>query len=144
MTFEDFLKATFKVLQGKSWVTEAYLDPTTHLEEDKKKSPYDNGLTFSTTWNMGGTTGNCWDDFKSVREPDMEEDDPKEFDLILEGMYPQISFMQYKGIVRDVMVRGQTYHGDYYGGSTTEGHKGFKIKKLYDVLVDKGIIPNCN
>lgn len=48
--------------------------------------------------------------------------------------------MTFEGIVRDVMVRKEVYHNDYYGGSTTEGHKGFNIKDLYDALTARNLL----
>lgn len=147
MTFEDFVSKVYEMFAG-NWLGESFLDPERHIKDQARcreshGDRYDSGLTFSNSWSLGGTSGSCYDNYgdpKRIVEPEMEPEDPKEFDVILENLTPNLTFMQYKGIVRDVMVRKEVYHSDYYGGSTTEGHKGFNIKDLYDALTARNLL----
>ncbi len=147
MTFEDFVCEVYGMF-GDNWLGDSFLDPERHIKAQARcrescGDRYDSGLTFSNSWSMGGTAGSCYDklgDPPLIVGSEMEPEDPKEFDVILENLTPNLTFMQYKGIVRDVMVRKEVYHHDYYGGHTTEGHKGFNIKDLYDALVKRNLL----
>lgn len=138
MPFSEFLQLTYDKLAQECWLTETYLDPKTHLERAARTSSYDNGLTFHETWTMGGTRGSYTGDVSSV-EPQLEPDFTY-LDKILEMVTPNIGFLQYKAICSQVIKRGETYHSDYYGGSTTEGYKGFNIEDLYYALVNRKLI----
>jgi hypothetical protein len=136
MTFEQFLKTCYEFLSNSgesTWLCQSFTDPDTHNKSTDRG--YDaHGLTFYATWSLGGTVGSCHDTSdEDVREVGADEEpaDPPEIDAILEYFAPGISLMQYKRIVKEVMKRGATVHGDYYGGSITLAHKGVNIRELY-------------
>ena len=142
-SFEEFLKVVYKLLTEKSsvgtWLPQSFLDPKTHI--DRNHSDYDrHGCTFYTTWSLGGTSGNCWNDEMSTISPDVEPEDDNTLDQIVEEIAPDCSFMKYKVIRGKVMTRGTTHHRDYYGGSTTEAWKGFNIHDLYLAMKDNKLI----
>ena len=142
MTFEEFLKVTGKALlkDKDNWIAESYFNPKSHEVKKKSSDPYDSPYTFHVTWTLGGTAGNYTGNVYTVNA-ELEPDEPKEFDQILENICPNLTFMQYKAISREVMQRREVRHSDYYGGSTTEGDKGFYIKDLFEALDKRGLLP---
>lgn len=140
MTFDEFIAKIYGHLKDECWITLDFLNPDTHLKPREARSSYENDLSFSVTWSLGGTAGNCWDDEKSTVSGEAEPDGPAEFDKILEVIHPNMTFLQYKGIAAEVMKRGEKHHGDYYGGSTTEAFKGFKVIDLYNALKKRGLV----
>lgn len=152
MTFKEFLRKTYDIVKAHDeWVPESYLTESTHQTTGEKAEAlkargrgyhedYGSGLTFSVSWSMGGTSGNCWNNNIDTCEPEMEPEDGPEFDAILEALTPELTFMQFRGIQREVFKRTQKTQGDYYGGSVTEGHKGFLIKDLYEALNKRGLL----
>jgi hypothetical protein len=147
MTFDKFIKIAYDSLKNNGfWVAESFLDTKQYTKEPTKESrysQYSNPMDISVTWSMGGTSGSCYDtseDDKRIVDPDPEPSDPTEFDYILAAVCPQMGFLQYKIVLNEVMEKGSKRHGDYYGGSTTEGWKGFRMKNLYDSLVKHGAI----
>ena len=143
MTFKEFLEKTGKLLkENQVWITESYFKPESHSQKPREAWETYRGTqdyTFSSTWSLGGTRG-CYDGSKREVSAELEPEDPKELDLILENLCPELTFMQYKGIVRDVMKRGEFDDRDWYGGSVTEGYKGFNIKDLYEALNKRGLL----
>jgi len=144
MTFKEFLEKTGELLKkNEVWITETYFDPKSHDKKQKEAWQTFRGTqdcTFSTSWSLGGTRGNYVDSELESVSAELEPEDPNELDLILEGLCPTLSFMQYKGITREVMKRGEYEDGDWYGGSVTEGYKGFNIKDLYEALNKRGLL----
>jgi hypothetical protein len=154
MTFKEFLRKTYDIIKTQDeWIPEDYIRESTHKTTAEKEAEtkakgrgrgyddrYESNMTFSVSWNMGGTSGSCWNDKIDTVEGDMEPEDGPEFDLILAALTPSISFMEYRVIQREVVKRKQKVQGDYYGGSITEGHKGFNIKDLYEVLNKRGLL----
>lgn len=142
MTFEEFLKITYNRLKTESddnfWIAESYLKPETHT--NPKPDAYGHSeLTFCKTWSLGGTSGDYNGNTREV-SIEAEPDFPSEFDAILGAVMPNCTFMQYKKILNAVKVVGERVHRDYYGGRTTEGHKGFNVHKLYKYLSDSKYI----
>jgi hypothetical protein len=131
MTFEAFLDKIYNKLAKKYWLTPKFLDPKSHLGEPKPVR-YDTGFTFCVTWSKGGTYG----DYEGNITPAFVQDEEEltAFDDILGIFCPNITFLQYKKIASEVIIKMDIEHSDYYGGSTVEGHKGFMIRTLYDTL----------
>ena len=90
--------------------------------------------------NTGGKAGgSCWDtdghnyhSYNTGEVPDTEE-----IDLILEAVVPQLSFIQYKRIMRLVEVESWS-EGDYYGNDDNYARKVLQMGKLYEAV--KGMI----
>lgn len=95
-------------------------------------------------WTTGGRTGGGWDrdnkeeDFtprKPEPEPEIEE-----IDKILELFYPGIGFLQYKLLIKDLVVVSDGYIPDYYGNDEYYSRKQLSLENFYRYLVDKGWI----
>ena len=142
ISFAEFLRAIYDNhdFRAKHWLTESFLDEATHGVK-KDRGPYDNGLTFSKTWSLGGNYGTCYDDEKRPVHAEIEPDDGGELDGIISIFAPQCTFLQYKVICSSIMRSGETYHSDYYGGSTTDAYRGFNIRDLYDALHEHNMLP---
>lgn len=94
----------------------------------------------SVSWSAGGTWGNCWDDTVGH----ISAEPPKElvqFDELLQGVKPEITFLQYKTMYNSLVQETEDCQGDYYGGR--EYYVGLKINfdKVYEYLKDKGWLP---
>ena len=94
----------------------------------------------SVEWRVGGMRGgSCWGDHPYP----IDADDEPEFnvlDQILELICPNISFLQYKNISSQAIVRGEYRDNDYYGNYTDYKTKTIILKNLFDVLRNKGLI----
>jgi hypothetical protein len=95
----------------------------------------------SVDWTTGGQYGgSCWDDGKSSHYACDAEPEP-DFDVldkVLERLWPEISFIQYKGLSRDLITRSEDRSNDYYGNYTDYAKKTIKLRALYDRLVKAG------
>jgi hypothetical protein len=92
-------------------------------------------------WHTGGAHGaSCWDDSPANRivsgesQPEFEE-----FDKILEAICPSITFLQYKGISREVIKSDDYSDSDYYGNSDTYSLKYVLMKDLYNALNSRNL-----
>jgi adenylate kinase family enzyme len=94
----------------------------------------------SSTWSLGGTSGNCWDDEEYEIDPEPQPICFKEFDELIECVCPKIGFMKYKKIHNECVSVETESHGDYYGGSTTEAFFVCDVKKLYEMLLEEDLI----
>ena len=90
-------------------------------------------------WVIGGKTGgSCYgSEHMEPREPEPEPEF-EDLDKILEVMHPELTFLQYKRLSREV-IQSDTYNdGDYYGNDRIMARKQINLSKLYDYLVEKG------
>lgn len=142
-TFKDFLKQCYDAFQDSenaSWIPESFLDPKSH--EEQKAGRYGTErtqLTFEASWSMGGTSGNCWDDHLTTISAGKEPEFPVEFYTILNTFCPDISAVKTTLLLNMVSKEGTYVNSDYYGGSETTGYKGFRIKDMYDAMVELGL-----
>lgn len=86
-------------------------------------------------WSLGGTAGNCWDDSLS----EIESDSEPEFtvlDEILEEFWPDIKYLQYKKLIKNICESGTKSDGDYYGGNTTIAYRKINLIDLYQYIQD--------
>ena len=95
-------------------------------------------ILHSDMWLIGGATGgNCWgDEATPISIYDLE--DEKEFtqlDNFLEIYYPEISFLDYKKIMKKVNLKEKSY-SEYYGNYRQYKYKAIKKEDLIDVLSD--------
>lgn len=132
-------KAKFDEFLAKVKALGIYYE-TQHYEFGKttKTAPF-----VESRWVTGGVSGgSCWDTgdenphYPLEGEPEPEFD---AFDKIIEELAPNIGFVQYKRLCREVIERSSKQVNEYYGNHTTYGVKRFFLKKLYDELVDKGL-----
>jgi len=97
-------------------------------------------IVCSSDWCLGGTAGSCWSDSLSTLTPEPQPEDFKEFDELIEKVCPNISFMQYKKIKREIVSIKESSYGDYYGGVEYSAHYEMDLKKLYNLLIEMGLI----
>lgn len=93
----------------------------------------------SESWSLGGTCGCCWSSELDTVAPDPEIEF-EEFDRLLEEVCPQITFLQYKNIRQKCVVDKEWSESDYYGGSVTKKCWVCDLTKLYEMLLEKGLI----
>lgn len=99
----------------------------------------DDGKVKGSSWCLGGTWANCWGNSGSVSsEP--EPDGFDELDKILEDISPNITFLQYKRIVSNVVLTDEYGDSDYYGGRTLYAYRYFYVESLYNELKERELI----
>lgn len=95
-------------------------------------------------WTTGGICGGSWmgcepDDY-SPREIEPEPDFER-LDKIIELFWPNIGFIQYKNLVREVvLVRTGFESEDYYGNNEIYSKKLVNLNTLYQHLYDRGVL----
>ena len=95
--------------------------------------------TISIYWRTGGSTGKYWGggESRSVSgEPEPEFD---EFDEILAKVWPEISFILYKKLVRDVVKVSERTDSDYYGNHSDYSTKTVSLFELFEALQKMGV-----
>lgn len=97
-------------------------------------------------WTTGGRTGgSCWDTgdrdphYAIEGEPEPEFED---LDRLLEALTPNMTFLQYKKIRRDMVVVNSRSRNDYYGNYTNMATKTVDLRQLYTYLLSKGHLDN--
>lgn len=91
-------------------------------------------------WIIGGQSGgDCWG---SKSRPIAPAPEPEfvALDMVLEQLCPQISFLQYKAILRDCVAYGSHEENGYYGNSTEYARKRVGLRGLYDKLLSWGLV----
>ena len=93
----------------------------------------------SATWCLGGEWAS-YDGYggKVNAEPPLAEFD--EFDDLLLAVAPQVNFLQYKKIKQACVTTQQEHHSDYYSNGTDHAYYECDLEKLYDVLVELGLM----
>ena len=105
-------------------------------ENDRNKGDY-----ITVEWSTGGMSGTGYDG--SGENEYTSADAPEEleaFDLIIEKIAPEISFMRYKALTREVVVDYDRSYQGYYGDSTNYAGKNCNLRRLYDELKKRGMI----
>ena len=101
----------------------------------------DPGDKICVEWTTGGMTGgSCWNDGADCP---VSAESPKELvalDEILEVLAPNLSFLQYRHILRDCVTESSGTHNDYYGNYTDYVRKTLDLDALYEELVNMEII----
>lgn len=91
------------------------------------------GLLKSSTWSMGGMSGNCWDNVMTYSEANPQPNFD-ELDLILEKVDPDILYVEYKRIVRECVTFEDSSYSEYYGGRSNYRCYVLNFAKLYELL----------
>lgn len=119
-------------------------DPYTHWSEsvwNDEKKPGE--PIIGVQWTTGGAEGgNCWNDKppESWRLEGEPEKELEALDKILEHFKPDITFIQYKRLCQELVVRGKRRYNEYYGNYTDYAHKYVKLRQLYKHMKDQGWI----
>lgn len=93
-------------------------------------------------WTTGGQSGgNCWDDsdeshysVEGDKEPDFDE-----LDRLIEGLCPNISFIQYKNLVKTVVEKRTWTDNEYYGNYYYRAEKSVNLHTLGQYLIEKNL-----
>lgn len=94
------------------------------------------------TWTTGGMTGgSCYDKGEDVRYPVEAEEEPEfeALDRALEALCPQITFLQYKKLVKTVVSRDETFENAYYGNYYNKMTKSVDLNVLEQYLKENGL-----
>ena len=92
----------------------------------------------SNTWCSGGDWADCWGNRGSCKV-----EDPvafTELDDLLERICPNLTFLQYKKIEKECIEIETMYDHDYYGGCQQDSYYECNLKKLYETLMEMGLI----
>jgi hypothetical protein len=96
---------------------------------------FDINTYLTLKWEIGGARGgNCWGDDACQYTSYTEEPDFTLLDSILEAIVPDISFLKYKSIVSQVIIRKSGTDMEYYGNYTDYKTKTLDLQKLYYLL----------
>jgi hypothetical protein len=87
----------------------------------------------------GSSGGSCWGGQSTNYSTGLSENDIKlkNFDDLIERLFPDISFMRYKKLINNVnfQTRNSNSYGDYYGNYSETLIKYISAKDLYDSLI---------
>ena len=93
----------------------------------------------SDSWRTGGTLCS-YDGWSSEIEPEKQPSSFEEFDDLLEKLCPNISFLTYKKMFNDCVTVEDGYENDYYGGTQYYSLYCCRLKRLYELLVERGYL----
>jgi len=97
--------------------------------------------TIEIKWTVGGKTGgSCYGTEERRYEPREIEPEPdfEVLDQILEDVRPEMTFFQYKALVRELVQSDTQNDGDYYGNDNIKARKRVDLFSLYKYLKEKG------
>lgn len=142
MTYEKFLekcKLVYSSYSGEGELEESYYDRHDYSGRNVEKI---NKPRLIVKWSPGGVSGgSCWE--SSDPQPYTTNEKPGELsilDSILEEIYPQMSFLQYRALSNQLIKFDSWSVGEYYGNSTDYCSKTIDVKDLYDYLKGKSFI----
>jgi hypothetical protein len=91
-------------------------------------------------WSTGGMIGgNCWNDNPPHAYTSDEVEDSV-LDKVLEDLFPQITFLQYRNFISKYVTVGSRSENEYYGNGTDYAVRTVNLSDLYNFLLDKGVI----
>lgn len=96
----------------------------------------------SEAWVTGGMSGgNCWDSEASTIYWTEEAKELIDLDVLLQKIAPDMTYLQYKELIRELDVKRQTYSvNEYYGNYTDHEYKYIELDHLHDVMIKLGHI----
>lgn len=90
-------------------------------------------------WHSGGVGGgSCWDTGESEHHEIEGEPEPEfdAFDTLLTGVWPSITFLEYKRLMKLIKVENFDYNiNEYYGNSSSHSVRAIKIKEIYESMM---------
>jgi hypothetical protein len=92
----------------------------------------------SEGWCLGGSWADCWGNSGSV-SGEVQPTGFSAIDQVLEKVCPNISFLQYKNIMNEILETEDYTDGDYYGGTTYHARYMINVERLYQKLKEKGL-----
>lgn len=98
------------------------------------------GKMRSSTWSLGGTSGNCWSSELSHISPESPPTSFVEFDDLVEKICPEINFLKYKKIYAECVTTEERSEGDYYGGCEHYANYVCDLQLLYKLLKEEGLV----
>lgn len=100
---------------------------------------WEDGKIRSQKWCTGGAYGSCWHDKLSPVTPDPQPEF-EELDDLLADLCPNVTFLQYKKIMRECVTIEESSESDYYGGGCTYSRYVCDMKTLYQTLENLHLI----
>ena len=128
-----FKKEGYKVVEHEVYKTTTY-DITIKQfsnNDDKLESDY---------WSLGGNYGTCWDSQLHTIHPSSQPTSFQEFDNMLGEICPNMTFLQYKKAYNESVSISEWTENDYYGGAESFARYVCDLRKLYECLVEFGLI----
>ncbi len=96
-------------------------------------------------WYTGGISGgSCWNDSNDSNYYSSSGNPPEELhdlDTILEQVKPDLSFLQYKKLTKQLVKTDNWSVGEYYGNSSEYMCKYIDLRDLYNYLRDYEWLP---
>lgn len=96
----------------------------------------------------GSSGGNCWGGKSTNYSTGRSENDIKlkNFDNLIERLFPEISFIRYKKLINNVNfhTRNCDSYVDYYGNYSETLIKYISAKDLYDSLITLDFLETCD
>ena len=96
---------------------------------------------YEVEWRTGGMSGgNCWGDEPSYS---LDADDVPEMtgiDELFAEICPNITFLEYKRVMKDLVESDSRTEYEYYGNHTNYGIRRVNYRQLYDRLVEVGVL----
>ncbi len=143
---ELYLGITMNEMNHINHKTLIKLDKVNHetkaySNEDIIVVKYDNtykGILRSEQWSRGGSWGS-YDGRSGSIEPD-EQPDFDKLDEMLSDICPNISFLEYKYIMKNFVEIKETSVDDYYGGTEYFAHYECNLNGLISYLKSKNLI----
>ena len=136
MTYDEFIK---KIKEMEDVYIQKHFDEFDFI--GKKRSNGKDCLKIE--WCIGGQSGgSCYDTDDHVYHPIDPDTEPEfnDIDKILEVLAPDISFIQYKSIVRDVLKQNTKKQNDYYGNHSNYAVKYILLEELFEALQKRDLI----
>ena len=131
ITYDDFLEFAKKECSVRD-------EPRNYSyfrrEKDRKVPEY-----IYNEWSTGGMSGgSCWDDDAPTAYVSNEK--PPGFtdlETILTEFVPNLTYLQYRALEREVVEDDSYTQNEYYGNCTNYAMQKVELKKLYDYLVEQ-------
>src|ERR1035437_5014514 len=147
MTYDDFYKIveeTYSKMEGAhhynkkgKLVAEPY---RLWGDDGNGQTNKGNMHEYKVEWITGGASGgNCWGD---SAEHVIESDPEPELDLtaLFEKVCPNMTFLQYRKVMKDIVVQSNRMEHEYYGNYTEYSIKIVQYRVLYNKLVECKVI----
>ena len=111
------------------------------LRNEYWSKKFEKDVLVSEHWCVGGNI--CgYDGYDEPCSPEEKPDSFEEFDKLLEQNCPDITFLQYKKIYKECVTIEEDEERDYYGGTQYFNFYCCDLKKLYEMLQERGYIKN--
>jgi hypothetical protein len=132
MSYEAFLEKVEEVLGYKP---RPYCSGSYRSKHGLNEQP-----AIYISWSTGGQSGgSCWGNSEHYAVEGEAQPDFDELDKILEAICPEITFMKYKNLCREVIKDDSYCSNDYYGNYTNYARKVVGMRNLYDAINSRGL-----